>query len=1695
MSDCKDPCTVPGEELKPDGSCGKCETGTAKVPPSTTCEICQAGFTTESTGSTKCVPDCKEGSYWDGTKCSLCPKAKYQPNKYQYTCEDCLTGLTTANVGSTSVDLCIDICPNGFELLFNGACGPCEKNYYRTQGEQLQCTACPKDFITLFEGAETSDDCHPPCGIGEEWDATASECDPCKLGFYQDQMYQKNCKQCDTGKITLNTGETFESGCVGNCGPGTYWNEVAGQCMDCAKGRYQSESYKDLCVPCIPGFTTDFPKSTSLADCLDKCQSGYTYDSATDSCKECGYHKYRDRDKHNVCHDCPPGLITVTAAATSEAMCVSRCSAGEYWNKDKRVCVQCDIGTYQPDTSTLQCIQCDDDWITLTTGATQISDCKPPCLEGEEWDATSKKCVPCPVGEYQDTKYEENCKPCGTGKSTQSIRSTQESDCESTTCGPGEWRCLSGVGCADFDERCDGIANDCADGSDESGCSCQSGEYFDTTSSQCKDCEKGTYQDQSGQLSCIQCPVGFTTAGEKTDSKSGCIEICDDGEKFDPAPPGACVQCPVGTYRKKGTDNPETCTTCPTPFTTENTGAADIGDCVPKCAKGEYYKELPNAGCTECSLGYYQDQEYNQYLCTKCSPGTTTTTVAAQDQSQCTDVCDLGEELPIDGTMKADCRQCAAGYYKDSTTYLCKRCGDSFTSPVGSESSTTCYKVCKAGEELLTGNTGCKPCDRGYYKAAPPTNTDRLCNPCPAGETTQYTGTISPLLCQDLCSDGFELSADKDSCEPCPVGKYRAQGSGKLKCEPCPTGTTTSTAGSATIASCKRDCTLGQKSDTDKCVDCEVGTYQDVPLQDTCKECPSWKTTLAIRSTKYEDCIDPCKDGYQSVNERCVQCERGSYRQQNIQPSCQLCRDKFTTLAPGQDTVDKCVPICSRGRHWDENSDSCVQCESGTYNPIEYQLQCLPCPPGRPISAADFLSCQADCQPGESWNADRQICNWCLGGTYSLGGSTACVSCPAGTYSYIKVGATIADCVTVCNAGYFRPTLASSCQMCPSSRVSNPDRTACVACPVGQEPSSDKGSCVEEGSDWCDGGYEPSLARRRTRCVPCQPGYFRPWGSRERCQQCAKGFYQPLPGQISCISCTNPLYTTEGKGSTSADQCKADFCDGGEEPIGSSCEPCPPGKYKPSGTTGNCLLCPKNSYQDATGQTSCKTCPPGEDTKGEGSTKESDCKEDWCPGGQQPKSGTDKCEECGLGKFKPDGDTGPCRKCDTLHYQDETGKTSCKPCTPTGFHTMNEGSTQASDCSAEWCDPGQSMINGLKKPGQTKKMCSDCGYGKYRTKMDIGCQNCSSGITYSLTAKSPNECKGTCPKGSFINFFTESCDLCDIGEYTEEDNRFECKKCRDGLRTPGKGASSSAMCKENWCPGGLTFDEGQQICVPCGFGKYRRFKMDPKCIECPEGLSTLTNTASLPDDCVSGGARMCREGYLYRDGMCKPCPIGSYSTGNSSGCIECPPGFTTRRAGAHDESLCITMSSQCESKFDLIIAVDLSNSLYHDSSHHIYLHLKPWLKCLIRRLDIHPYRVRVSILKYAGGVSPLVDLNDRYSAERICSLINRGLKPSKRMSVNTAGALSRAYDMFRHQGRPGVQKHVLLITDDTSDNPTHAAQIAKHLRDRQVHITVVGPDMLEGAQLASSTYSQFIAPDYLHLPSDYNVVRAVCRPR
>jgi len=51
--------------------------------------------------------NCPAGEYWDDTKCALCPKGTYQPERYQLACLACENGLTTQGRGTIYRTQCI----------------------------------------------------------------------------------------------------------------------------------------------------------------------------------------------------------------------------------------------------------------------------------------------------------------------------------------------------------------------------------------------------------------------------------------------------------------------------------------------------------------------------------------------------------------------------------------------------------------------------------------------------------------------------------------------------------------------------------------------------------------------------------------------------------------------------------------------------------------------------------------------------------------------------------------------------------------------------------------------------------------------------------------------------------------------------------------------------------------------------------------------------------------------------------------------------------------------------------------------------------------------------------------------------------------------------------------------------------------------------------------------------------------------------------------------------------------------------------------------------------------------------------------------------------------------------------------------------------------------------------------------------
>ncbi|VDI42992.1 ATP-binding cassette, subfamily A (ABC1), member 1 [Mytilus galloprovincialis] len=105
-TDCQEICPAGTEG----DTCKKCEKDYYKSTAGIQgCMKCSEGFTASDDRS-KCIMDCKAGSYIDGNKCSPCGYSTYQPNRGQTSCLSCDSNKNTTFTGSDKKDDCKVYC-------------------------------------------------------------------------------------------------------------------------------------------------------------------------------------------------------------------------------------------------------------------------------------------------------------------------------------------------------------------------------------------------------------------------------------------------------------------------------------------------------------------------------------------------------------------------------------------------------------------------------------------------------------------------------------------------------------------------------------------------------------------------------------------------------------------------------------------------------------------------------------------------------------------------------------------------------------------------------------------------------------------------------------------------------------------------------------------------------------------------------------------------------------------------------------------------------------------------------------------------------------------------------------------------------------------------------------------------------------------------------------------------------------------------------------------------------------------------------------------------------------------------------------------------------------------------------------------------------------------------------------------------
>lgn len=810
------------------------------------------------------------------------------------------------------------------------------------------------------------------------------------------------------------------------------------------------------------------------------------------------------------------------------------------------------------------------------------------------------------------------------------------------------------------------------------------------------------------------------------------------------------------TCRGDGTST----STSPIPYCT-NTGVLLTADC--KCDYNpgiiqDFYPSVCHAGQKCIAANTYGDSYRDSYFCL-------------------TETCDSGQRLDPSGTS---CSNCPKGRYQD----------------LSSHTETTC-KLCAGGKhQSATGENSCDPCATGKYGYG---ELERiLCVPCELG---MYQNLQEQEFCK-VCGHGkYQDQTEQSVCLNCDTGKHLDDEGlyryGLIGGSPYGPDRDYIAARQEHEAESKCiDCVAGYYSAAaaTTCTGCEVGKYQDEPIQSSCKPC---------LEGKYNN--QPNSDDENS----CKPCLVGRYNDENIGLSvCHACgRGKFNDQIAGVNgAITKAESTPEPPAESNAGVFGCEICQAGKYTAGPAQNTCVDCPVGQYLDEA---------------NRGRDECLNCAD---ALAGATSCSGCGLGKFGVMDSNG---DGCALCPIGWFAEGGdKNECLICPKGYHGNGATTqqACTMCAVGKW--SDTETAV---------GPPPTVADAETVCKDCAAGKYsimRPGIQSSNCLNCAVGKYNNYPGKdhdSACLECAPGQWSNVEGHDGACTQCpigwySKDYAATGSglTPVG--CKRCPTGWSQENSSQPNCDICLPGTHQDQTNQETCKECPEGQIAP---SAEHINCDEclygkyqneaaqasclPCSPGTRQPANGSSGCISCVAGTISAVMESTTCTNCPKGQYQNNTGQTSCVSCMP-GKYQDTEKQKSCQDCvlGQYQKDDGQPDCNkvddgyittmkgssyqiavpdGWKKTSCTAAICTDkkpCGEGTKGTipASDV-CNVCPAGQT-SNTAST--KCYA-CNRGTYWRK-TELCSNCPKGWYQGKQAQLSCEKCPTGYVASSIGLDS-----------------------------------------------------------------------------------------------------------------------------------------------------------------------------------------------------------------------------------------------------------------------------------------------------------------
>ncbi|XP_073940736.1 signal peptide, CUB and EGF-like domain-containing protein 1 isoform X4 [Castor canadensis] len=164
----------------------------------------------------------------------------------------------------------------------------------------------------------------------------------------------------------------------------------------------------------------------------------------------------------------------------------------------------------------------------------------------------------------------------------------------------------------------------------------------------------------------------------------------------------------------------------------------------------------------------------------------------------------------------------------------------------------------------------------------------------------------------------------------------------------------------------------------------------------------------------------PCEPGTSFSGEpgQCVPCVSGTYQDMEGQLSCTPCPSSDGLGLAGARNVSECGGQCSPGFFSANGFKPCQACPVGTYQSEPGRTHCFPCGGGlltKHTGTTSFQDCEAKvhCSPGHHYNTTTHRCIRCPVGTYQPEfGQNHCITCPGNTSTDFDGSTNVTHCKT-----------------------------------------------------------------------------------------------------------------------------------------------------------------------------------------------------------------------------------------------------------------------------------------------------------------------------------------------------------------------------------------------------------------------------------------------------------------------------------------------------------------------------------------------------------------------------------------------------------------------------------------------------------------------------------------------------------